>query len=313
MEKAQKINSEPSEIKGKHERASKSSRSSSDREKIIDRGIEFNNTEHSIAEQKAILSQSQSEDQKTDIVRNLQQTYGNAYVQRLFNSKEVQAKLTVSQPGDPYEVEADNVAKAVTQNPATTAQREGNPEEEEDKLQTKISRLQRQAAVESDEDEVQSKSSDTYRAAVEEEDQLQAKAAEVQREEIPEEEEEEPLQAKASGVQLETNDELENRINASKGLGEPLADSMRQSLEPRFGADFGEVKVHTGAEANTLSRQLKAEAFTTGKDIFFKEGRYQPDSEDGQKLIAHELTHVVQQGGASVSRKAERNEEKTKP
>ncbi len=189
--------------------------------------------------QGMLLASTGSADVRRNIALQLQRSYGNAYVQRLLSSRVIQPKLTVSQPDDPYEVEADRVAKEVTQNSASIVQRLENSEEEEE------------------------------------------------------------LQVKASGIQLETNDETENRINASRGLGEPLADSARQSLEPRFGADFSEVKVHTGTEADTISRQLKAEAFTTGQDIFFKEGRYQPNSEDGKKLIAHELTHVVQQEGAS--------------
>jgi hypothetical protein len=228
-----------------------------------------------------LLAKLESEVQRADLALHLQTTHGNAFVQRLLESQTVQAKLTVSQPDDPYEIEADNMAEAVTRFSADAALRQANPEEEEPPLQTKISRLQR-------------KSSDLQREDTpEDEEEVQAKFSDLQREATPEEEEQ--IQAKSADIQTEVSDDLETRINASRGTGRPLADSARTNLEPGFGADFSDVKVHTGAEADMLSSRLNAEAFTTGKDIFFKEGRYQPDSEDGRKLIAHELTHVVQQ------------------
>jgi len=67
-----------------------------------------------------------------------------------------------------------------------------------------------------------------------------------------------------------------------------------------IGNDFSSVKVHTSPEADSLNRQLNARAFTTGKDIFFREGEYQPHSSSGQELIAHELTHVAQQASGVV-------------
>lgn len=67
-----------------------------------------------------------------------------------------------------------------------------------------------------------------------------------------------------------------------------------------LGADFSDVRVHTSPEAADLNSQLSAKAFTTGKDIFFQEGAYAPGSSSGQELLAHELTHVVQQGSGAV-------------
>jgi hypothetical protein len=114
-----------------------------------------------------------------------------------------------------------------------------------------------------------------------------------------EEEEEESIQAKVdSTVQPQVDDRIENRINAARGSGESLDESTRSLIEPHIGHDFTNVKIHTGSEANTLSRQLGARAFTTGNDIFFRDGDYQPHSDPGRKLIAHELTHVVQQHSA---------------
>ena len=152
--------------------------------------------------------------------------------------------------------------------------------------------------------------SQVQRQEEEEEEELQMKAAsQVQRQE-EEEEEEEMLQPKPAGSQpVMVSKNLETQINAARGGGQPLDDSVRASLEPQFGHDFGEVKVHTDAEANRLSQQLGAEAFTTGRDIFFREGAYQPGSSSGKGLIAHELTHVVQQQAAPALQRQEEEEE----
>ncbi len=75
-------------------------------------------------------------------------------------------------------------------------------------------------------------------------------------------------------------------------------------MESRFGADFSDVRIHTGAEAAQLSRDLQAQAFTHGRDIYFGAGRYDPGTETGKRLLAHELTHTIQQtGGARLQRR----------
>lgn len=87
------------------------------------------------------------------------------------------------------------------------------------------------------------------------------------------------------------------RVQAEKGFGQPLESQARGEMEAAFRQDFKNVRVHSDAEADQLARELGAEAFTTGRDIFFREGAYQPGSEKGKRLLGHELTHVVQQGG----------------
>jgi hypothetical protein len=72
-----------------------------------------------------------------------------------------------------------------------------------------------------------------------------------------------------------------------------------------FSANFGDVRVHTNDKASRLNESLNSRAFTTGKDVFFRQGEYRPGSSAGRELLAHELTHVVQQGGGSVQRKDE--------
>ena len=91
-------------------------------------------------------------------------------------------------------------------------------------------------------------------------------------------------------------------IQSAKGGGAPLHDGVRSSMEQGFGADFSGVRVHTGGQADALNRSLNARAFTTGNDIFFGQGQYNPGNSGGQELIAHELTHTVQQGAAGVQR-----------
>ena len=141
----------------------------------------------------------------------------------------------------------------------------------------------------------------------EEEEELMMK---VQRQE--EEEEEELIQPKSVNDHAPVvSDDLETRINAARGSGDALPDSIRTSFEPQLGHDFSDVRVHTGSKADSLSQQLQARAFTTGQDIFFRSGDYNPDSDEGKKLIGHEMTHVVQQGGAPVSRKPVEREEDT--
>jgi hypothetical protein len=98
--------------------------------------------------------------------------------------------------------------------------------------------------------------------------------------------------------------EMEARIKAAKGKGEPLSEDVRGQMEPAFGADFTGVRVHTDGEAHGLSESLQARAFTTGQDIFFKSGEYDPGSPPGQELLAHELAHTVQQGArGQIARK----------
>lgn len=87
-------------------------------------------------------------------------------------------------------------------------------------------------------------------------------------------------------------------IAIATGGGMPLPEDVRAFMEPRFRADFRRVRVHTDAQAATLARKINARAFTYGSDIFFAEAAYQPNTADGAELIAHELTHTIQQNAA---------------
>jgi hypothetical protein len=94
------------------------------------------------------------------------------------------------------------------------------------------------------------------------------------------------------------DEETAAAIERERGSGTSLDSEIASRAGALMGAGFDDVAVHTDANADRLSRQLGATAFTTGKDIFFRDGAYNPGSSDGQRLIAHELAHVVQQGGA---------------
>lgn len=91
---------------------------------------------------------------------------------------------------------------------------------------------------------------------------------------------------------------ISREIESRRGGGGGLDSDARADLEQRMGQDFSDVRVHSGPDADELSRAVQAEAFTTGSDIFFREGNYRPESSKGRELLAHELTHVVQQRGA---------------
>lgn len=91
-------------------------------------------------------------------------------------------------------------------------------------------------------------------------------------------------------------------ITATRGGGSPLSTSTRSFMETRFGRDFGDVRVHHDADASRTARSLSARAFTVGADVYFGAGEYAPETAEGRKLLAHELTHTIQQGGKDAVR-----------
>lgn len=96
------------------------------------------------------------------------------------------------------------------------------------------------------------------------------------------------------------SDAVTSQINASKGGGSSLDNHTKSFMEGRFGVDFSDVKIHTDGEAVQLNRDLNAQAFTVGNDIYFNSGKFAPNTENGKHLLAHELTHTVQQQGSSM-------------
>jgi hypothetical protein len=110
------------------------------------------------------------------------------------------------------------------------------------------------------------------------------------------------LARKADG-EAQLSPETEEIIHQSRGGGQPLGESVRDQMETAIGSDFRGVRVHADGQADTLSRAVNARAFTVGHDLYFRQGAYEPGSSSGRELLAHELTHVVQQSGGGVQRK----------
>lgn len=108
------------------------------------------------------------------------------------------------------------------------------------------------------------------------------------------------VQRSGGSGSFELDDETTSRINSQRGGGQPLETAFQEQMSQATGQDLSSVKVHTSPESDELNQQLNAKAFTTGSDIFFSQGAYQPGSSSGQELIAHELTHVVQQSTGAV-------------
>lgn len=95
--------------------------------------------------------------------------------------------------------------------------------------------------------------------------------------------------------------DIEATIAQTRGLGGSLDSRTRDQIAPTLGDSLSDVRVHTDGTADELSRSVSARAFTTGSDLYFAQGEYQPGTNEGDKLLAHELSHVVQQRGAPTS------------
>ncbi|WP_430931729.1 eCIS core domain-containing protein [Saccharicrinis sp. 156] len=220
-----------------------------------------------------------------------------------------QPKLTVGQPGDRYEQEADHIADKVVAGSKRIQSKadSGNFIQEQlqgEPLAEQISPLlQRQEELE--EDVIQSQPLEEEeemlqaQAEEEEEEMLQAQPVEEEEEVLQAqsiEEEEEMVQTKGSGSSRAIPN-IESTLRANEGGGSKLDSVTKSEMEQSFGADFSKVNVHTDSTAVQISKQLGAQAFTHGNDIYFNKGKYNPESTDGKHLLAHELTHTIQQTG----------------
>lgn len=230
----------------------------------------------------------------------------------------IQRKLTIGEPDDMYEKEADAMADKVVQRLAMPdVPTRGEPEALTKPLaatitplvQTKCAHCEQEEKMQMKEEEepVQESPLDLQRKPIFEsntkppdDDPIQRKCAECEREE--------KVQRKADHPGVVRSYPLESKLSATKGGGSPLPETTRGQMENSFGADFSSVRVHSGSEAVQLSRNLNAQAFTHGHDIYFGEGKYNPGSVSGQRLLAHELTHVVQQNGGGTPHKINRKE-----
>lgn len=198
----------------------------------------------------------------------------------------LQAKMKVSQPGDTHEQQADQVAERVSRaaRPAGSAAKDSvqratlQPGQDlGDPQQT----LCRKPAAEDKKPESTLSRKPDENLAKKADDKLNKKADKPN------------LQAKGDVPQIDQA--TEQRINSMRGKGEPLPEAVKVDLQQQLQADFSSVRIHNNGEAAALAAGINARAFTVGNDIFFAGGEYAPDSAEGRKLLAHELTHVVQQ------------------
>lgn len=225
----------------------------------------------------------------------------NGVEKPFFSPNTIQPKLRIGSPDDAYERQADTVADQVVaklSTPTTTpaVQAKQPTEQPDEQLQKK------EDIPEKTGDELQRKPIfDSAAAPPPEDDAVQRKCAECEKEDA------EKVQRKSEtdgGGESAASPDVSSRLQSGKGGGSPLPADTRSSMESAMGADFSGVRIHTGSEAAGLSQELNAQAFTHGRDIYFNEGKYDPGSTDGQRLLAHELVHTVQQG-AVVRRKQE--------
>jgi hypothetical protein len=193
----------------------------------------------------------------------LQKTIGNQAVLRMLSrsTPAIQTKLTVNQPDDKYEQEADRVAEQVMRMPDTGFSPVSSTSGE-------ALHLQRKCACGGSGGECEA---------------------------CKEKREEGPLQRKTQGTAgIETvTPPIVHEVLRSPG--QPLDPATRSFMEPRFGHDFSHVRVHADSEAAESASAVDALAFTLGQHIVFGDGTYSPGTRAGQQLLAHELTHTVQQ------------------
>jgi hypothetical protein len=157
-------------------------------------------------------------------------------------------------------------------------------EKEEEPIQKKEEEKELVQKKEEEEKPVQAKCDDC-----EKEDKVQKKGKE---------EEEKSVQTKSNSSETKSqNNTVESKLDSSKGNGTTMDKTTKQEMEAGFGTDFSNVNIHTDSTAVQMSQELGAQAFTRGNDVYFNKGKYNPDSKEGKHLLAHELTHTVQQTG----------------
>lgn len=275
-----------------------------------------------------------------------------------FNPAAIQPKLTVGEPDDRYEQEADAMADQVVQRLSQNQPPANDPTSPSSHVRkgSFLSSIQQKPeAEESGDRETQKETSDAGESLMRKpvfpkaETQQKPKAIQAFRlnsqpvirpkvEETSEEEhlqasvensmsapvfasgdippDENPIQRNSSRSAPPVTPNLESKLDRSKGGGNPMESGTRQDMESAFDTDFSGVRLHTDAAAVQMNQELGAQAFTHGNDVYFNEGKHDTGSTEGKRLMAHELTHVVQQGGGrsiqnNIQRKFSLNQETT--
>jgi hypothetical protein len=226
-------------------------------------------------------------------------TFMEPRVRHDFSHIPVQAKLTVGTPDDRYEQEADRMAEQVVQIAGSKMPAEigaSHPLESPPIQRSCTSCFEAWREGNRDRIPIMTKG-------------LSGANCESGLGRDQEEEEETSAMAKAmSGELHKPNQSLEHSLAVTRDGGGPLSNETRSFMGSRFGHDFSSVRVHTDHRAASMTEQLHAEAFTSGRDIYFRAGRYDPLSLSGKRLLAHELTHVIQQGAKTSARCAAAND-----
>ncbi len=264
-----------------------------------------------------------------------------------FSPTTIQPKLTIGEPNDKYEQEADRMAETVIQRLADPTsfspsgggqgeeplspsgggkgeelnthtsfsggagggiQRKCTACEEEDRLQKmegeeemiskKEITLQRKPIFESNDDEITPSGGGKGEEHATFSSVGGVVGGTLQRKCATCETEDELIQEKSETNSTNTaSSDLQSRLNSTKGSGSPLPQDTQSSMGTAFGTDFNGVRIHTDSSAVQMNKELGAQAFTHGSDIYFNSGKYDTSSTAGKRLLAHELTHTVQQGG----------------
>ncbi len=220
----------------------------------------------------------------------------------------IQAKLTIGQPNDKYEQEADAVAEKVVQRfamPDVLTKKEAGGQTKSSLASTISPLVQKKCASCEQEEKLQKKG---------EEDLVQESRPDLSRKPIFESNAEPPdeinnIQRKCSECEKEekvqkkqnsldspiASSHIESSLSSSKGGGTSMPAATKEQMENSFGVDFSHVRLHRDSSAVQMNNVLGAQAFTQGSDIYFNSGKYNTDTSEGKHLLAHELTHVVQQ------------------
>ncbi|QCX00968.1 DUF4157 domain-containing protein [Aggregatimonas sangjinii] len=251
-----------------------------------------------------------------------QKEQGSPTPETPFFKPAIQPKLKVNKPDDAYEKEADLVADRVVNMPEPqvhvppTSQpemqrQEAEKEEDEETLQTASTTLQRMADEEQEDDGptvqtkrirfIQRETSGLETGSAQEDETIQTYSNQRS-----------PTMYPSDVIQLSGRGppagaaRFQSQLHNSTSGGRPMAKPVGDFMASRFGADFSGVRIHTDASAQQMSKQVNAHAFTYQNHIYFNSGKYDPASKGGQTLLAHELTHTIQQGASPVRANVQR-------
>ena len=258
-------------------------------------------------------------------------TYSSLFHRNEESSSFIQPKLNMGKVGDKYEIEADRAADQIVAKgnesstpfiaPAPSIQKQTEEDVQKQENETEV---QQKPLVEKitpgvqlkAEEEIQQKKTESNLQAKEQissvesinttpdlkpvvQKQTEKEVQSKEDEEVQEKEEENVQKQSTSAGDDGSN--IESQLSDSKGGGSPMDSGTQSEMKSGFGADFSGVRVHNDSNAIQMNQELGSQAFTNGNDIYFNEGKYNPDSDSGKHLLAHELTHTVQQGASPNS------------